>query len=37
MNREILTDGNSLKLGTVLRLPSDASRVEVVAMPRLNR
>ncbi len=37
MNREILTDGNSLKLGTVLRLPGDASRVEVVGMPRLNR
>ena len=37
MNREILTDGNSLKLGTVLRLPGDASRVEVVAMPRVNR
>ena len=37
MNREILTDGNSLKLGTVLRLPGDASRVEVVAMPRLSR
>ena len=37
MNREILTDGNSLKLGTVLRLPGDASRVEVVSVPRLSR
>ncbi len=37
MNREVLTDGNSLKLGTVLRLPGDASRVEVVSVPRLSR
>lgn len=37
MNREILTDGNSLKLGTVLRLPGDASRVEVVGATRLSR
>lgn len=37
MNRETLTDGNSLKLGTVLRLPGDASRVEVVETPRIRR
>ena len=30
MNRDVLTDGNTLKIGAVLRLPADASRVEVV-------
>jgi nucleoid-associated protein YgaU len=29
MNRNILRDGNELKVGTVLRLPADASRVRV--------
>jgi nucleoid-associated protein YgaU len=30
MNRDVLPDGNTLKIGAVLRLPADASRVEVV-------
>ena len=34
MNRNVLRDGNELKIGTVLRLPSDASRVQVVDRPR---
>lgn len=29
MNRNVLRDGNELKVGTVLRLPADASRVRV--------
>lgn len=29
MNRNVLRDGNALKIGTVLRLPADASRVRV--------
>ena len=34
MNRSVLRDGNELKIGTVLRLPADASRVQVVGTPR---
>ena len=34
MNRNVLRDGNDLKIGTVLRLPADASRVQVVGNPR---
>jgi len=34
MNRDTLTDGNTLKVGTLLRLPGDASRVDVVGTPR---
>ena len=34
MNRNVLRDGNDLKIGTVLRLPADASRVQVVSNPR---
>jgi nucleoid-associated protein YgaU len=30
MNRDVLKDGNSLKVGTVLKLPADASQVQVV-------
>jgi nucleoid-associated protein YgaU len=37
MNREILTDGNTLKIGMQLRLPADASRVEVVGTSRTFR
>jgi nucleoid-associated protein YgaU len=34
MNRDTLTDGNTLKVGTLLRLPGDASRVDVVGTLR---
>ncbi|MEI8021570.1 MAG: LysM peptidoglycan-binding domain-containing protein [Schlesneria sp.] len=34
MNRKVLQDGNELKIGTVLRLPPDASRVQVVGTAR---
>ncbi|WP_397569671.1 LysM peptidoglycan-binding domain-containing protein [Schlesneria sp. T3-172] len=34
MNRNVLQDGNELKIGTVLRLPADASRVQVVGATR---
>jgi nucleoid-associated protein YgaU len=34
MNRNVLRDGNELRIGTVLRLPSDASRVQVVGTTR---
>ena len=34
MNRKVLRDGNELKVGTVLRLPPDASRVQVVGTAR---
>ncbi|MEK6259796.1 MAG: LysM peptidoglycan-binding domain-containing protein [Planctomycetota bacterium] len=37
MNRDTLTDGNTLKVGTLLRLPGDASRVDVVGAPRTVR
>lgn len=37
MNRDTLTDGNTLKVGTLLRLPGDASRVDVVGTPRTVR
>lgn len=37
LNRDTLTDGNSLKIGAVLRLPADASRVEVVGGSRTFR
>ncbi len=37
MNRDVLTDGNTLKIGAVLRLPADASRVDVVAGGRTFR
>ncbi len=30
MNRDVLKDGNNLKVGTVLKLPADASQVQVV-------
>ena len=34
MNRNVLRDGNELRIGTVLRLPADASRVQVVGTMR---
>jgi nucleoid-associated protein YgaU len=34
MNRNVLRDGNELKIGMVLRLPADASRVQVVGSSR---
>lgn len=34
LNRGVLTDGNSLKIGTVLQLPADASQVDIVGTPR---
>jgi len=34
MNRNVLRDGNELRIGTVLRLPADASRVQVVGSLR---
>lgn len=37
MNRDVLTDGNTLKIGAILRLPADASRVEVVGGSRTFR
>ena len=37
MNRTVLRDGNELKIGTVLKLPADASRVQVVGTPRQYR
>lgn len=37
LNRDTLADGNTLKIGTVLRLPADASRVEVVERARTFR
>ena len=37
LNRGVLTDGNSLKIGTVLQLPADASQVDIVGTPRTFR
>ncbi len=37
LNRDVLPDGNSLKIGSVLRLPADASRVDVVERGRTFR
>ena len=37
LNRDVLTDGNTLKIGATLRLPADASRVDVVGNPRTFR
>ena len=37
MNRNVLRDGNELKIGTVLRLPADASRVQIVGTARQYR
>ncbi len=37
MNRDVLIDGNTLKIGAVLRLPADASRVDVVGGGRTLR
>lgn len=34
MNRNVLRDGNELRIGTVLRLPADASRVRVAETQR---
>ena len=34
MNRNVLRDGNELKIGMVLRLPADASRVQIVGTIR---
>ncbi len=34
MNRNVLRDGNELKVGTVLRLPADASRVRIAGATR---
>lgn len=34
MNRNVLRDGNELKIGTVLRLPADASHVQIVGTAR---
>ena len=33
MNRDVLKDGNTLKLGMVLRLPPDAARIQVSNQP----
>ena len=37
MNRDVLADGNKLTVGTVLRLPGDANRVDVVESSRVDR
>ena len=37
LNRDVLPDGNSLKIGAVLRLPADASHVDVVERGRTFR
>ncbi|MBS0204320.1 MAG: LysM peptidoglycan-binding domain-containing protein [Planctomycetes bacterium] len=37
LNRDVLTDGNTLKIGAILRLPADASRVDVVGNARTFR
>lgn len=37
MNRQTLKDGNTLKVGTVLQLPADASQVQVVEFQQLGR
>ena len=37
MNRDVLKDGNTLKVGALLRLPADASRVEMVGGTRQYR
>jgi nucleoid-associated protein YgaU len=37
MNRDQLKDGNSLKIGMVLKLPQDASQVSVVAETAIAR
>ena len=37
MNRDVLKDGNSLTIGTVLRLPADASQVQAVEMQPAGR
>lgn len=37
MNRDVLKDGNALSVGTVLRLPADASAVQVVGFERERR
>jgi len=37
MNRDVLKDGNSLKLGAVLRLPSDATNIQLSTQPRMFR
>ncbi len=37
MNRDVLTDGNALNPGTVLKLPADASRVAVIEDGTLRR
>ena len=34
LNRDVLTDGNTLKIGALLRLPADASRVDLVGGAR---
>jgi LysM repeat protein len=37
MNRDVLKDGNSVSLGTVLRLPADASQVQAAGFDRAGR
>ena len=37
MNRNVLRDGNELRIGTVLRLPADASRVQIMGALRERR
>lgn len=37
LNRDVLTDGNTLKIGALLRLPADASRVDMVGGARTFR
>ncbi len=37
MNRDVLTDGNALNVGTVLKLPADASRVVLIEDGSLRR
>ncbi len=37
MNRDVLKDGNSLKVGAVLRLPSDAGELQLTNQPRAFR
>lgn len=37
MNRDVLKDDKSLKVGTVLKLPADASSIQVIATPASSR
>lgn len=37
MNRDVLKDAKTLKVGTVLKLPADASSIQVISTPALGR